>query len=57
MQHAHKLDCESAENDCRFVVQSEDEGEAIELARNHMKEIHGKEYTDEDLRSNYLQTV
>ncbi|UTF54447.1 DUF1059 domain-containing protein [Natronosalvus rutilus] len=57
MATAHKLDCESAANDCRFVVQSEDEGEAIELAKNHMKEVHGKDYTDEELQTEYLQSV
>jgi len=57
MAQAHKLDCESAMNDCRFVVQSEDETEALELARNHMKNIHGAEYTDDELRAEYLQVV
>ncbi|WP_435177072.1 DUF1059 domain-containing protein [Halorussus sp. AFM4] len=57
MARAHKLDCESAAADCRFVVQSEDEAEAIELAKNHMREIHGKEYTDDELRTEHLQVV
>ncbi|NKE38099.1 DUF1059 domain-containing protein [Natronococcus sp. JC468] len=57
MMDAHKLDCESAESDCRFVVQSEDEGEAVELAKNHMKEIHGKDLSDDELRGEYLQVV
>lgn len=57
MPNAHKLDCESAMSDCRFVVQSEDEAEAIELAKNHMREVHGQEYTDEELRGEYLQVV
>lgn len=57
MANAHRLDCESAAADCRFVVQSEDETEAIDLAKRHMKEIHGQEYTDEELRTDYLQVV
>ena len=57
MVQAHKLDCETAAADCRFVVQSEDETEAIELAKRHMKEIHGKDYTDEELRVEHLQVV
>lgn len=57
MPKAHKLDCETAVNDCRFIVQSEDEAEAIELARRHLDEIHGQEYTDEDLRTDHLQVV
>ena len=57
MTQAHKLDCETAAADCRFVVQSEDEAEAIALAKRHMKEIHGKDYTDEELRAEHLQVV
>ncbi|MFP9059070.1 DUF1059 domain-containing protein [Natrialbaceae archaeon A-chndr2] len=57
MARAHKLDCEAAESDCRFIIQSENEEEAIELARNHMHEQHGKEFSDEELQSEYLQVV
>lgn len=57
MAEAHKLDCEAAESDCRFVVQSENEGEAIELARRHMKEVHGKDFGDDELRNDFLQVV
>lgn len=57
MAHAHKLDCEAAEADCRFIIQSENEGEAIELARDHMKEVHGKDLTEDELREEHLQTV
>jgi predicted small metal-binding protein len=57
MAEAHKLDCESAAADCRFIIQSEDEGEAIELAKTHMKEVHGKDYTIEELQAEHLQVV
>ncbi|MBX0297972.1 DUF1059 domain-containing protein [Haloarcula nitratireducens] len=57
MAQAHKLDCESAAADCRFIIQSENEAEAIELARDHMKEVHGKDYTDDELRTDHLQVV
>lgn len=57
MARAHKLDCEAVENDCRFIVQSEDEDEAIELARNHMKAVHGRDVTDDELRGEHLQAV
>ncbi|GAB3677244.1 DUF1059 domain-containing protein [Halopiger thermotolerans] len=57
MAQAHRLDCENAAADCRFIIQSEDEDEAVELARNHMKEVHGQEYTDDDLRREHMQTV
>lgn len=57
MVTAYKLDCEAAEADCRFIVQSEDEAEAFELARNHMSRNHGKDLTDDELREKHLQNV
>lgn len=57
MAKAHKLDCEAAAADCRFIIQSENEAEALELATKHMKEVHGQEYTDEELREEHLQSV
>ncbi|ELY48412.1 DUF1059 domain-containing protein [Natronorubrum sulfidifaciens] len=57
MAKAHKLDCEAAEADCRFIIQSENETEAIELARDHMKAVHGKEFSDEELQEKHLQVV
>ena len=57
MAQAHKLDCEAAAADCRFIIQSEDEAEAIELAKRHMRNVHGQDYTDEELRSEHLKIV
>ena len=57
MAKAHKLDCESAAADCRFIIQSEDETEAVELARRHMRDVHGQEFTDEELQGEHLQVV
>ena len=57
MASAHKLDCEAAAADCRFIIQSENEAEAIELAKRHMKEVHGQDYTDEELRTEHLLVV
>ncbi len=57
MADAHRLDCESAVSDCRFIVQSEDENEALTLAQNHMQSVHGKEYTADELRSEHLQVI
>jgi len=57
MTTAHKLDCESAAADCRFIIQSEDEAEAVELAKAHMKAVHDQELTDDELRDEHLQTV
>jgi predicted small metal-binding protein len=57
MADAYRLDCEAAEADCRFIIQSEDEEEALELAKKHMQEGHDKEFTDEELREEHLQVV
>lgn len=57
MTQAHRLDCESAEADCRFIIQSENEDEAVELAKSHMRDVHGQDYTDEELRSDHLKIV
>ncbi|WP_265108626.1 DUF1059 domain-containing protein [Halosolutus halophilus] len=56
MAHAHRLDCEAAA-DCRFIVQSENEEEAVELTKTHMRDVHGQDYTDEELRSEHLKIV
>jgi len=57
MTHAHKLDCESVSDTCRFVIQSENEEEAVELAQKHMKEVHDQDFTEEELRNDHLQVV
>jgi predicted small metal-binding protein len=57
MTTAHRLDCEKEAADCRFIVQSEDETEAIELAKTHMETAHGQEFTDDELRTEHLETV
>lgn len=57
MANAYKLDCESAAVDCRFIIQSENEAEAIKLASTHMREGHGREYTDDELREEHLEVV
>lgn len=57
MADAFKLDCESEAVECRFIIQTENETEAIELAKNHMQEDHGQSYSDEELRADHLQVV
>lgn len=57
MPQAHRLDCEDAAADCRFIVQSEDENEAVTLAQNHMQSVHGKNLTEDELRNDHLQAV
>lgn len=57
MANAHKLDCENAAADCRFIIQSEDEDEALALAQTHMQTVHGKTFTEEELRNDQLTVV
>ncbi len=57
MADAHKLDCESAAADCRFIIQSENEKEAVELARKHMAEVHDTEISERELHDDHLQVV
>ena len=57
MAQAHRLDCEKEAADCRFIIQSENEDEAVELAQTHMKDVHDQELTDDELREKHLQTV
>ncbi len=57
MAQAHRLDCEAAAADCRFIIQSENEDEAVELAKSHMREVHGQDYTGDELRSEHLKIV
>lgn len=57
MAQAHRLDCEAAAADCRFIIQSENEEEAVELARTHMRDVHAKDYTEEEIRSGHLKIV
>ncbi len=57
MTHAHRLDCEKEAADCRFIIQSENEEEAVELAKKHMQDVHGQDYTDDELRQKHMETV
>lgn len=57
MATAHRLDCEKEAADCRFIIQSEDEDEAVELARTHMADVHGQTYTDDELRREHMEVV
>ena len=57
MAQAHEPDREAAAADRRFIIRSEDEAEAIELANRHMRNVHGQDYPDEERRSNHLKIV
>lgn len=57
MADAYKLDCEAEAVDCRFIIQSENETEAIELARNHMRTDHGQDYSEDELRAEHLEVT
>lgn len=57
MTEAYKLDCESVSDTCRFIIQSENKEEAVELAQKHMKEVHDQDLTGEELQNDHLQMV
>lgn len=57
MAHAHKLDCESAAGDCRFIIQSENVEEAVELAQEHMKTVHGQDWSRDEMEDEVLEVV
>lgn len=57
MPDAYRLDCDATPGDCRAIIQSEDESEAISLAQNHMQEVHNLGFSEEELRENYLEVV
>lgn len=57
MAQAHKLDCEAAQSGCRFIIQSENEEEVVTHAQAHMKEVHERDLSEEELRNEYLQQV
>lgn len=57
MALAHRLDCAAITAECRFIVQSEDVDEAVAVARHHLRDAHGREYTTEELRSAHLKIV
>lgn len=54
---AHRLDCEATAAGCRFIIQSEDEEVAIQVAKRHLRDVHGRDYPVAELRSNHLKIV
>jgi len=57
MSQTYKPDSESEAAGCRFIVHSENEPEAIELARKRRWAVHGQDYSDHELRKVHLQVV
>lgn len=51
-----RLSCEGSASGCRFMIQSENEDEAIDLAQKHMKEEHDKDFSRDELRD-AMETV
>lgn len=51
-----RLSCEGSASGCRFLIQSENEDEAIQLAQTHMRDEHNKEFSREELRES-METV
>lgn len=44
-------------SDCWFVIQLENEPGALELAQQHMKDVHEQDLTDDERRDEYLVSV
>ena len=57
MARAHNLDCKTETADRRFPIQSGNGAEAIDPATNHMREVHGQDYSDEELREEHHGVV
>lgn len=57
MTHAHRLDCEATTVDCRFIVQSADVEEAVAVAKAHLRDVHGRDVDEDELRSDHLRIV
>ena len=53
MKQLFEIDCDPA---CGFMVKSHNKGETIKMAREHLKDIHGKD-TSEDDASKMVKTV
>ena len=49
---AYQIDCDSHE----FMVQSEDEHEVIETAKQHMHDKHGSDVGDDEVRDMMMET-
>lgn len=52
---AYRLDCDQHAAECRFIIQSENETEALDLAKRHMSEAHGQDYSADELREVHLR--
>lgn len=48
-----EIDCSP---ECGFMVRSHDEKEAIQIAKQHAKEIHHENHTDDDMKK-YMKMV
>ena len=57
MTQARRLDRDVTATDRRYITRSENEDEAVDLAKAHVRDVHWKEYTVEELRSKYAQIV
>lgn len=57
MPRTYRFDCERTAAERRGIVQSEIEAAGIAVAKLHMREVHGRDFTAEDLRREYLEVV
>lgn len=57
MAEAYPPDCGSAALDRRSSIQSADETDDIEQAKNHRRDGHGQAASDDGLRTEHLEVV
>lgn len=57
MPKAYKLDCGSETGDCRFIIQSENKKETMELAQKHTREHDSQDYSEDELQKEHLQVI
>lgn len=53
---AYELACRDTGMDCDFMVRSENEDEVVEMAREHMQNVHGQELSSDDARGMVQET-
>lgn len=56
---ALQVACDTAVSGCVFLVRTEedDRDRLLEIAREHVREQHGKEFTRDEIEDQYVETV
>ncbi|WP_265108489.1 DUF1059 domain-containing protein [Halosolutus halophilus] len=56
---ALQVACDTAVSGCVFLMRTEenDKERLVEIAREHVKEQHGKEFTRDEIEARHVETV